>query len=141
MAGLDELAQLEAERDWLMSMIAYHKRPDPISSETVRKWADVVATGVLLGFGILFAAGLFRVLLVVLLAVQLDVGLLILLGVTLLAYLLTRRVTLFGAKHHVGEAVFALIGMGPTEVPGEPHTLQRLAECEARIAKLRAGRA
>lgn len=143
MADLDELAQLETERDWLRSMIAYQKRrnPVPIVAAFQNKWADAVAIGVLSGFGIVFVVGFSLALLAVLLAVQFYIGLLILIGVALLAYLLTRKVTIFGVRYYVGEALVAIVcPAGPAETPGESQTLQRLAECDARIARLKEGR-
>ena len=63
-------------------------------------------------------------------------------GLFLLAYISMRRITLFGPPLFVGEilAMFGgatLLGRSPA---GEPEAFQRLADCEARIAKLKEGR-
>jgi hypothetical protein len=58
-------------------------------------------------------------------------------GLPLLAYIFARKVTLFGINFRVGQ----ILALGSSEqVAGEPEALQRLTECEARIAKLKEGR-
>jgi nitrate reductase NapE component len=128
MAGLDEIAELEAERDRILSMIAYHNsgfysKP----SEARQEWSNAFAIAAVCVFGALCVAGLFSMGLF-------AVGILVSAGVALLAYFFTRKVTLFGVTFQVGEALL----LAPNGRPaGEPETLQRLAHCEARIAKLK----
>jgi hypothetical protein len=56
------------------------------------------------------------------------------------AYFLARGITMFGIKVYLVDLIGALM-MAPTGQPaGEPEALQRLADCEARIMKLKAGR-
>jgi hypothetical protein len=65
-------------------------------------------------------------------------------GLSLLAYISTRRITVFGAPFFVGEILALFGGAVATSLgrlpAGEPEALQRLADCEARIAKLKEGR-
>jgi hypothetical protein len=131
MADQDELAQLEAERDRLLSMIAYHNRP-PFPKPP---WFDVVTIILLCGIGgILIVAGI--------LAGQIPVLAVLFAVVSLppLAYILSRTLTVLGATFQVGDVIGALM-LSPTGRPaGERETLQRLADCEARIMKLKEGR-
>jgi hypothetical protein len=128
MADQDELAQLEAERDRLLSMIAYHNPPKP-------PWFDVVTIMLLCGIGILMiVAGI--------LAGQIPVLAVLFAVVSLppLAYILSRTLTVLGATFQVEDVIGALM-LSPTGRPaGERETLQRLADCEARITKLKEGR-
>jgi hypothetical protein len=117
MAGRDELAQLEAERDRLESMIAYHNGPfyrvPPVRAPA---WFVLAAIAITCGIGILIVAGIS--------AGQISAwGLLFLVvGLSLLAYI-------------------SFEGVRLTDTPaGEPETHQRLADCEARIKKLKEGR-
>jgi hypothetical protein len=127
MTGQDELAQLEAESDRLRSMIAYHRGSDLQTPAA----AHLVAIGMMVGIVILLATRLF--------SGQINLYQLVLLVVflALSAYVLTRKITIFGITFYVGDAL-ALGGSGPPA--GEPETLQRLAECEKQIFKLKAGR-
>jgi hypothetical protein len=87
MTGEDELAQLEAERDRLLSMIAYHQSP------YYQKIAGRRPAG---------------------------------------------AITVFSVSFYLTDLIGALF-MAPTGPPaGEPEALQRLADCEARIVKLKA---
>ena len=133
MAGQDELAQLEAERGRLLSMIAYHDRPMLQKPQwfQIPPWFRLVTVGMICCIGALIVAGIF--------AGQIALSGLVFLVVFLglAAYILTRKIALFGITFRVGEV---LTGW-PTRLPaGEPQTRQRLADCEARIMKLKEGR-
>jgi hypothetical protein len=119
MAGQDELARLEAERDRLLSMIAYHTRP---------KSPWLVAAVVILVCGV---AGLVvasvgsvtgRIFTVVIFALS--------------AYILARRITVFG----IPARIFEIVTLTGSQTAGEPEIRQRLAECQAKILKLKEGR-
>jgi hypothetical protein len=118
MAGQDELAQLEAERDRLLSMIDYQKR----SGFQIDPWSRVVI-GVICGIAALGAMGLFSGQI----ALSHVIFAVVFLGLT--AYILTRKVTLFGVKVLVCE-IDTLLGAGA------PEAHRRLADCEAQIMKL-----
>ena len=139
MTGQNELAQLQAERDQLLSMIAYHNGPfyrTPPRGFRAPAWFVVVVIAVLCGIGVSMVAGIF--------VGQISGSgiLFLVVGLFLLAYISMRRITLFGTPLFVGEilAMFGgatLLGRSPA---GEPEAFQRLADCEARIAKLKEGR-
>ena len=127
----EELAQLEAQRDRLQAMIAYHdhsifgKSPD---TQDPASFIMVVAA-VLCGIGFLLVAGFFTG--------QIPADFFLLLVVLpSLAYTVTRRVTIFGIPCSVGDIVL----LSGRSTPGEPETRQRLADCEARIMKLKENR-
>ena len=133
MTGQDQISQLEAERDRLLSMIAYHNGPfyRTWSGARTPTWFVVVASAIVSGIGVLIVAGIF--------AGQTSASgvLFLVVGLPLLAYILTRKITVFGVTFRVGEA----LTMSQTRQPaGEPEALQRLADCEARIMKLKEGR-
>jgi hypothetical protein len=115
MIDQDELVQLQTERDRLLSMIAYHNGPAHRMSSGFRTpvWFAVIAIGVICGIGALILAGIF--------AGQISSSgiLFSVVGLLLLAYILTRKIVL---------------------PAGEPEVRQRLADCEARIMKLQEGR-
>jgi hypothetical protein len=132
MAGRDELAQLEEERDRLLSMIAYQNRPlfrGPAGYPTAA-WFVVVAIAVICGIGVTILAGVF--------AGQISATSLLFLvvGLPLLAYILTRKITVFGTRLFMGEILF----LNGSVTPGESQARQRLANCEARIMELKEGR-
>jgi hypothetical protein len=134
MAGRDELAQLEAERDRLLSMIAYHNRSlvrGPAGSPAPA-WFVVVAVAGICGIGFTILAGVF--------AGQISASSLLFLvvGLPLLAYILTRRITVFGTSLFMGEILALFLGGFVTA--GESQARQRLADCEARIMELKDGR-
>jgi hypothetical protein len=129
MADQNELAQLETERDRLLSMIAYHDRPP---SERAPAWFVVVATAIICGIGVMIVAGI--------VAGQISASgfLLLIVGLPLLAYILLREITMFGLTFHVIQLVtLAPEGGRPS---GESEARQRLADCDARIMKLKEGR-
>ena len=145
MTGQDELAQLEAERDRLLSMIAYHNgpfypmrsrysprgAPPPASSgPQIPGWLRLAGIAIVCGIGILMVAGSF--------AGQIPASslLFVVVGLPLLAYIFARKVTVFGITFRAGE----LLSLSSEQIAGEPEALQRLADCEARIAKLKEGR-
>ena len=141
MTGQDELAQLEAERDRLLSMIAYHNGPFyPMRSARARQgssgpqapaWFSVAGIAIVCGLGVLIVAGGFAGQIPVSFAVFVVVGL------PLLAYVFTQKVTVFGIPFRVG----SLLALGSSEqLAGEPEALQRLADCEERIMNLKEGR-
>jgi hypothetical protein len=133
MAGQNELAELEAERDRLLSMITYHNGPfyrTPPGSRAPA-WFVVAAIAIICGIGVSIVAGIF--------AGQISASgfLFLVVGLPLLAYILTRKITVFSITFRVGD----ILTGSPTEQPaGEPETRQRLADCEARIVKLKEGR-
>ncbi|MBR1267913.1 hypothetical protein JQ629_10390 [Bradyrhizobium sp. AUGA SZCCT0222] len=141
MAGQDELPQLEAERDRLLSMIAYHNGPfypmrsarwlRPASPEDqAPAWLAVTGIAIVCGIAILIVAGFFAG------QVPASTVLFVVVGLPLLAYIFSRRVTLFGITFRAGE----VLALSSEQIAGEPETLKRLADCEARIAKLKEGR-
>jgi hypothetical protein len=131
MADQNELAQLEAERHRLLSMIAYHDRPFFGSSGRAPAWFVVVATAIICGIGVSIVAGI--------LAAQISSSgfLFLVVGLPLLAYILTREVMVFGVTFPVIQIATLAQGGPPA---GEPEVRQRLADCEARIMKLKEGR-
>jgi hypothetical protein len=135
MASQDELAQLEAERDRLLSMIAYHNRSlfrMPAGSPAPA-WFVVVAVAGICGIGVTILAGVF--------AGQISASSLLFLvvGLPLLAYILTRKITVFGTSLFMGEILTLFLG-GSGPPAGESQARQRLADCEARIMELKVGR-
>jgi hypothetical protein len=140
MTAEEELAQLEAERDRLLSMIAYHNRrffQVPVGRAPA--WFIGVAIVIICGIGVSIVAGAFAGQVstsAILFPIFLVVGLLA------LAYISTRKITIFGTILLVGD-ILSLFGGVATPVgrpAGEPEAHQRLADCEARIIKLKEGR-
>jgi hypothetical protein len=125
-AGQDELAQLEAERDRLLSMIAYHDRP----MFQTPPWFPWIAVGMICAIGAMILAGVFAG----------EIGFsglvfaVVFLGLT--AYILTRKAAVSDItfRFRVGDT---LPGGLPGQPVGEPEARQRLAECEARILILK----
>jgi hypothetical protein len=134
MTDQDELAQLEAERDRLLSMIAYQNGPFYRTSLKFRALAWFVVVTIAIICGALIVAGL--------LAGQISASSLVfsVVGLALLAYILTRRITVFGRPLLAGEIHVPLGDGVVVRPPGEREAHQRLAECEARIMKLKEGR-
>jgi hypothetical protein len=146
MVGQDELTQLEAERDRLLSMIAYHNGPFyPMRSGRSRQgstqpassgpqtpaWFPVAGIAIVCGLGIVMVAGFFAG------QVPASFVVFVVVGLPLLAYIFARKVTVFGITLRVGD----LLALGSSEqIAGEPEAVQRLADCAARIAKLKEGR-
>jgi hypothetical protein len=133
MAGQDKLLELEAERDRLLSMIAYHDRP----MLRIPPWFYLVAVGMICGIGVLIVAGIF--------AGQIALSGLIfsVVFLGLAAYISTRKITMFGTTLFAGEILASFGGGVPAPIgrpAGELEAHQRLADCEAHIAKLKEGR-
>jgi hypothetical protein len=128
MADHDELTRLETERMRLLSMIAYHNRPRS------PPWLKTAALGLLCG-GVIYTVAAIA-------SVQNSASDLILfIGfVGLLGYIFTRKVTVFGSTVSMFALLAQLDSWYPLGPPaGESETRQRLADCEARIAKLKEG--
>jgi hypothetical protein len=139
MADQNERVQLEAERHRLLSMIAYHDRPFAGSSRRAPAWFVVVAIAIICGIGISIVAGL--------LAGQISPSgfLFLVVGLPLLAYILTRNVMVFGMTFSALQSFTLSLGEQPVlalggRPAGETEVRQRLADCEARIMKLKEGR-
>jgi hypothetical protein len=128
MAGQDELTRLEAERDRLLSMIAYHNGSfyrTPLGFRAAPAW--FVAVAITCGIGISIVAGVF--------AGQISPwSLFLIVVVLLLGAFATREITVFGITVSVLQIVTLTPGGPPA---GEPEVRQYLADCEARIAKLK----
>jgi ABC-type multidrug transport system fused ATPase/permease subunit len=133
MADQDELAQLEAERDRLLSMIAYQNGPFYRVSLKFRMLA---------WFGVLAVAIIFVIAGLVASAGQISASGLVfsVVGLALLAYILPRRMTVFDSPFFAGEILIPFGDGNVVRRPGEREAHQRLAECEARIVKLKDGR-
>ena len=118
MVDRNELAQLEAERDRLLSMIAYHNGPfyRMFSLPRPPTWFVVAAVAIICAIGLAMIAGTF--------AGQISASnfLFLVVGLPLLTYIMSRLTT------------------GLERPAGEPEVLQLLAECEARIMKLKESR-
>ena len=122
MVDQNELAKLEAERDRLLSMIAYHDgpfyRPFRRRSSAPQRptWFFVVAAITICAVGIAMVAGVY--------AGQISTSefLFLVVGLPLLTYIMSRLTT------------------GLNAPAGEPQIRQRLSECEARIMELKEGR-
>jgi hypothetical protein len=129
MTNLDELAQLEAERDRIRAMIAYHHGPfyDGLMGQPPHLVAAAVVV-VVGAAGAFFIAG--------------TLAALVAMGALVLAmYILSRSATVFGLNFRLGD-LFSALDTVPMDRPaGEPEALQRLAHCEARIKELKQGRA
>ena len=122
MADQNELAQLEAQRDRLLSMVAYHNgpfyRPFGRMSSALQTptWFFVIAAIIICALGIAMSAGFF--------AGQISTSdfLFLVVGLPLLTYIAFR------------------LRAGLEQPAGEPQVRQRLAECEARIMMLKESR-
>lgn len=123
MAGPDQLAQLEAERDRWLSMIAYHKR----FRFGGKPRFDWVAIGMICGVAALAVSGYFSG------QIALSHLIFLVLFLAAAAYIWTRKITLCGITMRVSEIDDLL-------EPGAPEAYRRLAECEAQIMKLKEGR-
>jgi hypothetical protein len=128
MVSQDELAQLEAERDRLLSMIAYQERM------ARPNWSSLVALGVLVGMGIIVVE-------------VVSDGQTSLYGlpwaiviVGLAAYVLTQKFRMFGMEISVIKIIDLAHGGRPPVPVGEFEARQHLANCEARIMELKEGR-
>ncbi|MGY3623025.1 hypothetical protein [Bradyrhizobium sp. USDA 10063] len=130
----DELAELEAERDRLRSMIAYHECPalDFPQLPQLPLWLRFVLVGIACGIGALIVAGV--------LAGQISVSFVVfsVVFLALAAYILPLKFSVFGTSMQIGDLV-GFLGTFPPQLatPGEPEVRQRLSDCEAKIMKLK----
>lgn len=129
MADRDELAELEAERDRLRTMIAYYEHPD-IGFPELPPWFRNVLTGIACGVAALVAVGM--------LAGQIDPSLVIFLVVflALTAYISTRKINAFGASVRVFD-LLSYLALKAAPTPGAPELRDRLSNCENRIMQLK----
>jgi hypothetical protein len=129
MTDRDELADLEAERDRLKTLIAYYERPD-IGFPELPVWFRYVLLGIVCLTATYVAVRM--------LAGQIDPSLVIFLVVFLLltAYIFTRKINAFGTTMRVFDLLshMALIA-SPT--PGAGELRDRLSNCERKIMQLR----
>jgi hypothetical protein len=111
-------------------MIAYHNYRTPPGSQAPM-WFVLVALVIICGIGISVVAGIF--------AGQISAlgALFMVVGLPFLAYILTRKIMIFGITFHVAD-FFTMYPSG--ELAGAPDIRQRLADCEARILRLKEGR-
>jgi hypothetical protein len=112
LADRDQLAQLEAERDRLQSMIAYHERPF-LPPGRAPAWFIASAAAIICALGVSMVVAVW--------AGQISSSdfLLLVVGLPLLTYILSR------------------VAMKIKPTVGEFQTRQYLADCEARIMKLK----
>ena len=129
MSDRDELAELEAERDRLRSMIAYFERPD-ISFPELPPWFCYVLVGIGCVIGTFVAAGM--------LAGQIDPSLVIFSVVFLVvtAYISTRKINAFGTSMRVFD-LLSHLALLAHPAPGAPELRQRLSDCESKIMELK----
>jgi hypothetical protein len=129
MIDSDELADLEAERDRLRSLIALYEQPD-IGFPSLPTWFGYVLLGIASVTAVLVGAGM--------LAGEIDPTPVIFAVVflTLTAYISTRKINAFGKSMRVFDLLsFATL----TTLPGPraPELRQRLSTCESRIVELK----
>ena len=129
MTERNELANLEAERDRLRSMITYYERGN-ISFPELPAWFCYVLLGIGCIVSIFVAAGM--------LAGQIDPSPVIFAVVFLVAtaYISTRKINAFGTSMRVFDALSHWI-LITHAAPGAPELRQRLSQCERRIVELR----
>ena len=129
MTDRDELAELEAERDRLRSMIALYEQPD-IGFPELPLWLRRVLIGIACGVAVLVA--------VKMLGGQIDPKLVIFLVVflSLTAYISTRKINAFGTSVRVFDYL-SYLALTASPTPGAPELRQRLSNCESKIMQLR----
>lgn len=129
MSNQDELAELEAERDRLRSMIALYEHPD-IGFPELPLWLRRVLMGASCGVAALVAVWM--------LAGQIDPLLVIFLVVFLVltAYISTRKINAFGTSVGVFD-LLSYLALTASPTPGAGELRQRLLNCESRIMELR----
>jgi hypothetical protein len=134
MPDRDEPADLEAERDRLLSMTAYHKRATLRVNLSLAPWVRFVLLGITCGVGALMVAAIA--------AGQIDLPMVAfpVVFLVLAAYISTRRINLFGTSMLVAEIMSFLTLSPPLPTPGDADVRQRFSDCEARIAELKEGR-
>jgi hypothetical protein len=129
MSDEDELAELEAERDRLRSMIALYEHPD-IGFPELPSWLRRVLMGASCGVAALVAVWM--------LAGQIDPLQVIFLVVFLVltAYISTRKINAFGTSVRVFD-LLSYLALTASPTPGAGELRDRLSNCEARIMQLR----
>jgi hypothetical protein len=129
MADRDELADLEAERDRLRSMIALYEHPD-IGFPELPLWLQRVLMGA--------AGGVAGLVAVWMLAGQINPWLVIFLVVflSLTAYISTLKINAFGTSVRVFD-LLSYLALTASPTPGAGELRDRLSNCEARIMQLR----
>ena len=129
MTDRDELADLEAERDRLRSLIAYYERPD-IGFPQLPVWFRYVLLGILCVIGVLVAAGM--------LAGEVDPSLVIfsVVFLSLTAYISTRKINAFGTSMRVFD-LLSFVTLTTLPGPRAPELRERLSNCESKIMELR----
>jgi hypothetical protein len=129
MTDYDELAELEAERDRLISLIALHEQPD-IGFPALPAWFCYVLLGIASVIAVLVAAGM--------LAGQIDPIMVIFAVVFLIAtaYISTRKINAFGKSMRVFD-LLSYVTLTTLPGPRAPELRQRLLACESRIMELK----
>jgi hypothetical protein len=129
MSDQDKLANLEAERDRLRSLIAYYERPD-IGFPELPVWFRHVLFGICSVIGVLVAAGM--------LAGEIDPSLVIFSVVFLIltAYISTRKINAFATSIRVFD-LLSFLTLITLPGPRAPELRQRLSSCESRIMELK----
>ena len=125
----DELADLEAERDRLRSLIALYERPD-IGFPELPGWFFNLLLGIAGVAAVLVGAEM--------LAGQIDPALVIFAVVflTLTAYISTRKINAFGTSMRVFD-LLSFLTLTTLPGPGAGELRQRLSNCEIRITELK----
>ena len=126
----NELADLEAERDRLKSLIALYARPE-IGFPELPGWFGYVLVGIVGLVGIYVAVEM----LTGQIEPSLVIFLVVFLGVT--AYISTRKIKAFGTTMRVFD-LLSYLALVASPTPGEPELRQRLSNCESKIMELRA---
>ena len=129
MTDQDELAELEAERDRLRSMIDYYERPE-IGFPELPLWFRYFLLGAACVIAVWVAVGM--------LAGEIDPSLVIFsvvfLGLT--AYISTRKINAFGTSMRIFD-LLSHLALTASPTPGADELRDRLLNCEARIMQLR----
>ncbi len=125
----DELADLEAERDRLRSLIAYYEHPD-IGFPELPAWFRYVLLAIAGVVALVVAAGM--------LAGQIDPLLIIfpVVFLSLTAYISTRKINAFGKSMRVFD-LLSYLTLTTLPGPRPPELRQRLSKCESRITELK----
>jgi len=129
MTERDELAELEAERDRLRTMIAYYEHPD-IGFPELPLWFRRVLLGVSCGVAALVAVGM--------LAGEIDPSLVIfsVVFLVLTAYISTRKINAFGTSVRIFD-LLSYLALTASPTPGAGELRDRLSNCERKIMQLR----
>ena len=129
MSDQDELANLEAERDRLRSLLAYYERPD-IGFPELPVWFCYVLIGIAGVIAAVVAAEM--------LAGQIDPSLVIfsVVFLVLTAYISTRKINAFGTSIRVFD-LLSFLTLTTLPGPRAPELRQRLSSCESRIMELK----